>query len=225
MSKKREIDICICTFQRPHITETLQSIAKMNIHDDVAVRVIIADNDETPSSQARVEENAKALPFPLVYIHAPARNISIARNACLDAAKANLVIFIDDDEVVDKNWLNAFLDRMDQTGADALIGPVKAIYLPSCPQWIIDGDFHSREAVYKNGEVVTGYTANLIFDQTAKAFKGKRFRVELGQSGGEDSCFLKEAYEAGAKLEYAKSSISGISSKLFNKFIAYSLSI
>jgi hypothetical protein len=38
------------------------------------------------------------LSLDCLYVHAPARNISIARNACLDAADAPLIAFIDDDE-------------------------------------------------------------------------------------------------------------------------------
>ncbi len=204
---KCEIDICICTFQRPHIVETLKSIAAMQIDPDWSLRVIIADNDETPSSKATIMPLEKELPFALIYIHAPARNISIARNACLDAAKAPLVAFIDDDEIVDENWLGEMLARLDATNADAVIGPVKAIYQESCPRWVKEGDYHSRAAVYVDGKIVTGYTANVLFDQTAKPFKDKRFRLELGRTGGEDSTFLKEAYLDGAKIEYAANAI------------------
>ena len=204
---KREIDICICTFQRPHIVETLKSLAAMNIDPDWSLRAIIADNDETSSSKESVEEAAKSLPFPLTYLHAPARNISIARNACLDESKALLVAFIDDDEIVEKNWLAEMLQRLDETNAHAVIGPVKAIYEENCPDWVKEGDYHSRAAVYVKDEIITGYTANVLFDQTSKPFKDRRFRLELGQTGGEDSTFLKAAYKDGAKIEYAENAM------------------
>lgn len=204
---KREIDICVCTFQRPHIIETLQSLGRMNIDPDWTLRVIIADNDETPSSKETVGAVAKELPFSLTYLHAPARNISIARNACLDETKAPLVSFIDDDEVVDENWLTELVKHLEETNAQAVIGPVKAIYENGCPEWMKEGDYHSREAVFVNGEIMTGYTANVLFDQTSAPFKGQRFRLELGQTGGEDSAFLKAAHHAGAKIEYAPNAL------------------
>lgn len=200
---KREIDICICTFQRPHILETLQSIAAMKANPDWAIHVIIADNDETPSSRKMIEAKQEAFPYPLTYIHAPSRNISIARNACLDKAKAPLVAFIDDDEIVSQNWLVEMVTRMEDTKAQAILGPVKAIYQDQCPTWIKEGDYHSNYPAYVDGKITTGYTGNLLFNQTAKPFKNKRFRLELGQTGGEDSMFFKEAYLAGAKIEYA----------------------
>jgi len=203
----RDIDICVCTFQRPHITETIKSLGQMDISPDWKLRIIIADNDETPSSKKTVEDAGSQLPFPLKYIHAPARNISIARNACLDEAKAQFVIFIDDDEIVEKNWLTELIKRLDETKADAVLGPVKAIYQDDCPAWVKEGDFHSRAATYVSGEITTGYTANVLLDQTSKPFKDRRFRLELGQTGGEDSSFLKEAYRAGAKIEYAPNAL------------------
>jgi len=203
----REIDICVCTFRRPHIVQTLNSLAAMNTNADWSLRAIVADNDEIPSTKETIEAVAKNFPFPLIYIHAPARNISIARNACLDNAKAPLVAFIDDDEIVDESWLIEIVKRLDETKADAVIGPVKAIYEDNCPDWVRKGDYLSREAVYVNGEICTGYTANVLFDQTSMPFKGQRFLIELGQTGGEDSAFLKSAYQKGAKIEYAPNAL------------------
>ena len=203
MSRPHEIAICICTFQRPHIAQTLASIANIQTEPQWNISIIIADNDETPSSKERVEGAGKSLPFPLTYVHAPARNISIARNACLNATKAPIIVFIDDDEIVEPQWLSALIGRMDETNADAVIGPVKAIYEDNAPSWIKDGDFHARSAVYVNGKIVTGYTANALFNRNSKTFKARVFRLDLGQSGGEDSTFFKDAYKAGAKIEYA----------------------
>jgi len=204
---KHEIDICICTFQRDHITKTIHSLGQMAINEEYKIRIIIADNDETPSSKDKVEAAAKTLPFPLTYIHAPARNISIARNACLDKSKSDLVIFIDDDEMVEEQWLIELLECMEQTKADAVIGPVRVIYDETCPHWVSEGDYLSRTAVYVGDEIQTGYTANLLFNKAAPAFKNKRFALELGQSGGEDSVFLNNAYKAGAKIAYAPKAI------------------
>ena len=66
------------------------------------MRLVIADNDDTDSAREVVAQAAQTAPFPCHYIHAPARNISLARNACLDAATARqgLIVSLDDDETV-----------------------------------------------------------------------------------------------------------------------------
>ena len=52
------------------------------------------------------------------YIHAPARNISIARNACVEAATGKWIAFIDDDELASENWLQHHYDEAIRKGHD-----------------------------------------------------------------------------------------------------------
>ncbi|TIX15341.1 MAG: glycosyltransferase, partial [Mesorhizobium sp.] len=84
-AKTRSIDICVCTFRRPELADTLRSIAAMDRPAGFEIGVVVADNDDQPSAQALVKALAQELKLPIRYRHAPARNISIARNACLDA--------------------------------------------------------------------------------------------------------------------------------------------
>jgi succinoglycan biosynthesis protein ExoM len=98
MKSTLSIDVLICTFRRASIRDTLDSIALQDVPGHVCLRVVVADNDETPSAQDLITGLANRYPHPLHYLHAPARNISIARNACLDHATADWVAFIDDDE-------------------------------------------------------------------------------------------------------------------------------
>lgn len=195
------VDICICTFQRPQIVETLTSVAQIDVPDGVAVRVIIADNDDTPTAQGAVA--AVSMPFELAYVHAPSRNISIARNACLDAATADFVVFIDDDESVEPNWFSALLNKQRETGAEVVLGPALALYPEDAPDWLREGDYHSSTATYVDGEIRTAYTCNVLIERTAPPIEGKRFRLELGKTGGEDTVFFAEIYRDGGRFAYA----------------------
>ena len=68
------IDICICTFRRSFLAQTLGSIAQLD-HDGHAIRIIIADNDHVSSARSLVESLREEVPFPITYLHAPAANI------------------------------------------------------------------------------------------------------------------------------------------------------
>src|SRR5262249_43890547 len=81
------IDICVCTYRRAQVVETLRSLGRLDREPDWAIRVIVVDNDETPSAFELAEATAREMALTLTYVHAPARNISIARNAGLNAAK------------------------------------------------------------------------------------------------------------------------------------------
>jgi succinoglycan biosynthesis protein ExoM len=200
------IDICICTFRRGHVADTLRSISQLSIKPDWSINVIIADNDDTPSARDIVEKTARDCPYPVRYYHAPARNISVARNACLAAATAPLVAFIDDDELASPQWLTALIATQESTDADVVLGPAQAVYSPQCPSWMVKGDFHSIKPVWVGNEIITGYTSSVLFRRLAAPIEGRRFRLDLGQ-GGEDTMFFSEVWRAGGKIAYAPNAL------------------
>lgn len=195
------IDICLCTFRRPHLEATLRSLAALVTKPEWNIRVIVADNDETPSAQPLAQNTAAATGLNLLYIHAPARNISIARNACLDAATAPLIAFIDDDEIATPEWLMVLVSTLQSSQSSIVLGPVQAIYADSAPAWMKQGNFHATLPVWENGQIITGYTCNVIFRK--EAIGSLRFRLELGRSGGEDTDFFTQLHQAGHRIAYA----------------------
>lgn len=199
------VDICICTFRRPHLAETLRSVARADSGGH-QLRIIIADNDHEPTARALVEELRAELGLPVTYLHAPAANICIARNACLDRAEADFVAFIDDDEVVSSGWIAALMARAEATGAAAVLGPALAVYGAEAPRWMVEGDFHSTYPVFVGGVIRTGYTCNVLIRWSAP-YRGLRFDVALGQSGGEDTAFFYQLTGLGGTIDYAPEAV------------------
>lgn len=201
-----DIDICICTFRRPHIAETIKSIARQNLLSSQKIRLIVADNDDYPTAQELVEKTAQQNSLPLIYVHAPARNISRARNACLAAATAPLIAFVDDDELVSPQWLSSLIDTQEKTGADAVLGPVQAVYRPDCPAWLKKSDFHSSLPVWKDGIIISGGAGNVLLKRASVA--ALRFREDLGRSGGEDTAYFHELIQSGGRISFAGDAIA-----------------
>ncbi|MDB5492385.1 MAG: glycosyl transferase family [Micavibrio sp.] len=201
------LDLCICTFRRAHIADTLRSVAAMNKAPNLRLHIIVADNDDTPSARNIIEEAARECHLDLTYIHAPARNISIARNACLAAATEKLVAFIDDDELVSPQWLDEMTGTLQMTKADVVMGPVIAVYGASAPQWMKDGNFHSTIPVRVNGRVTTGGSGNVLMRRDSAVIAGRRFHTDLGKSGGEDSEFFAAVQRAGGTIAFAERAI------------------
>lgn len=197
------IDIAVCTYRRPELDRTLLSLAVLTVPAGAQLRIIVADNDVTPSARGRVDAMRSAVPFEIAYVHCPASNISIARNACLDHAIGDFVAFIDDDETACEDWLTELLVMADTTGADAVLGPVRAIYDNTAPIWMRDGDFHSTLPVWVAGEIRTGYTCNVLLRRSAPSLVGRRFNVALGRTGGEDTEFFTHMHEAGGRIAFA----------------------
>lgn len=198
-----KIDIAVCTFRRPELVQALGSLAAMAVPDEARIRLIVADNDVTPSARQMVELAAARMPFPVHYVHCPASNISLARNACLDEADADFLAFVDDDETVTRNWLLALLRQAVESDADVVLGPVRAIYGPDVPDWMRDADLHSTAPVWIDGTIRTGYTCNTLMRLDAPSIRGRRFDLALGKTGGEDTDFFTRAHDAGGVISYA----------------------
>jgi succinoglycan biosynthesis protein ExoM len=136
-------------------------------------------------------------------VHCPAANISLARNACLDASSgADYLAFVDDDETVSREWLCELVATARETGADAVFGPVNANYALTAPSWLAEGDFHSTMPVFVEGEIKTGYTCNVLVKCKGLA-AGLRFNLKRGKTGGEDTEFFARLHGLGGELAFS----------------------
>jgi succinoglycan biosynthesis protein ExoM len=203
MTDMPNIDICVCTFRRHELADTLRSLAAMDLPEGFRIGIVVADNDEVPSAEGLVAVLARELSLKIRYVHCPARNISRARNACLDASSADFLAFIDDDEKATGAWLKRLVEAAQATGADVVLGPVKARYGAGAPGWMQLGDFHSTYPVFVQGEIRTGYTCNALLRTNSPSIAGRRFSLERGQSGGEDTEFFDQVFGAGGRIAYA----------------------
>ena len=201
------IDVGICTFRRPELRETLMSLFALEVPADAVIRLIVADNDVQPSAKPLIDELRVLSPHDITYVHCPKANISIARNACLAESTGDFLAFIDDDEAASPDWLFELYTAARATGADAVLGPVRAIYDSMSPEWMRSGDFHSTQPVWVRGEIITGYTCNVLLDMHSPHIVGRRFDLALGQSGGEDTQFFTAMKDHGGRIAFAPAAI------------------
>ena len=135
------ITVGICTYRRPAILDTLRSLAGQSLRD-CRQRILVIDNDDTDIARGRIEQAGRDLGLDLRYLHAPGSNISIARNAGLDACETDWLAFIDDDEIAEPDWLQLMRDQaMQYAEIAAVFGPMQAIYGETAPGWLKRGDF------------------------------------------------------------------------------------
>lgn len=200
----RDVDVCVCTFRRESVADLLASLAKL-VTPGWRMRVIVADNDDTPSARETVERAFAAHGLDGRYIHAPARNISVARNACLNAATAPLIAFIDDDETARPDWLARLIARHEATQASVVFGRVKAVYAADAPAWMPVADLHSTPPPIRNGEISGGYTCNVLLRRAAVG--ALRFDPAFGRSGGEDTTFFAQLQQDRVKMVYASDAV------------------
>lgn len=197
------IDIGVCTFRRSLLAQTLRSLDRLDLPPGYRVSILVADNDDAPTAQPLVAALADEIGLPVRYHHCPARNISLARNTCLEHSDARFMAFIDDDEEAAGNWLGELLNVMEAEKADVVLGPVRAEYGDEAPDWMRRGDFHSTFPVVVKGAIRTGYTCNVLLRMASPAISTRRFSLAKGRSGGEDTEFFHAVHRAGGKIAYA----------------------
>lgn len=196
-----KIDVLICTYKRTVLDQCLTSVLAQDLPEGLVVNVIVADNASTKWALECVMEHAKNTPITIQYLHAPADNISIARNACLESATGDYVAFLDDDEIAPNDWLAQLC--WDMGGHDVVFGPVVAQYPPDAPNWIVRNDFHSTTLDSAQGVIQTGYAGNVVMRWRGMPWVQERFDLALGATGGEDTDFFNRLYKLGAILTFS----------------------
>jgi succinoglycan biosynthesis protein ExoM len=200
------VTVCICTFRRPSsLVVAMKSVAAQILPGDARFTMVVIDNDREATARPIVERFRAETDFPVEYRHRPGENISIARNAGLDAVEAPWLAFLDDDEFASPHWLAQLLAA--RAGAQAVFGPCEAIYREDVPSWMKRADFHSNRIRELKGAIDTGYTSNVLIDMNFVRRHELRFDVALGRSGGEDTIFFHAMYRLGGVLEYAPQAI------------------
>lgn len=197
------LDICVCTFRRPSLLETLHSLLALEVPEGIAARILVIDNDDEPSAATLIDRLGTDTRLPVTYLHKPGRNISIARNAALEASAAPLLAFIDDDETAHPRWIAELLAMRAASKAEIVLGPVDAVYPDTAPSWMQRSALHATRPVWIKDEIKTGYSCNVLIDRTDPTVAQARFDLSFGRTGGEDSFYFRALTAGGAKIAFA----------------------
>lgn len=101
------VSVVVTTHDRPDsLEETLRSIARV---DYPHFEIIIIDNAPSNAAAAELVERLSAELGNLRYMREDRPGLCWARNCGLQAAQGDLVVFTDDDVLVDKYWLAALV--------------------------------------------------------------------------------------------------------------------
>ncbi|MBO4499072.1 MAG: glycosyltransferase [Bacteroidaceae bacterium] len=215
------ISVIICTYNREkYIYNVMKSIAEGNYPVD-KYEIVFVDNNCTDGTCDEVERFAKDYPqVNLKKVKEKAQGLSHARNRGIIESSGDILIYVDDDATVNKEYLSvydAFFAA--NPGIDAAGGP----YIPHYeegdePKWMT---YHLRR-------LLTGY---LYFGDKEKPFPGDNYpgggnaayrrhvfekvgpyNVELGRNGGnlaggEEKDIFDKMKTAGMSFRYLPDAI------------------
>jgi succinoglycan biosynthesis protein ExoM len=193
--------VCVATYKRSQLLrKLLDSILSQNLPDTIELQVIVVDNDVGKSAEHIVKEYKGGKNICFEYFVQPEKNISLTRNVAVHNSKGEFLLFIDDDEEADKNWVINHIGALTQYNADAAFGPVVPSFHDQTPGWIREGDFfarpHSADGAYPS--LLT--TANCIVKAELIQSEPGPFDPTYGVTGGEDSHLFTRLKIKGARF-------------------------
>jgi glycosyltransferase involved in cell wall biosynthesis len=202
------VAICIATFRRPEGLERLiASLGRLTFADAAPqITIVVVDNDAAadpaappPRSRHRIVRHIE-----------PARGLASVRNACLDHAppSADFIAFVDDDEWVEPQWLDALLAMQRATGAEIVQGPVRPAYPIPPPNWMSEGGYHEVGPFDDGQRLQHGATGNVLIARDALSRAGARFASDYNASGGEDVDFFAFMLARGCRMVAAAEAVA-----------------
>jgi succinoglycan biosynthesis protein ExoM len=192
------VSVLIASMGRESLLRTLQSIEAATLPAGQDLEVVVADDSPDQAVPRLIADR-----YPQVrVVDVNAQNVSRARNACLDAARGDWLIFVDDDEHVEPDWLVQHLAVAEEYAADAVFGPVYHLYPESAPDWFRAADplFQDWRWSETGRRIDHGRTGNTLIRRTTLDRLGLRFDDAFGKAGGEDDDFFRRMAARGAKL-------------------------
>lgn len=204
------LTVIICTYNRSaSLQETLDSLRMLDVAD-LDGEIVLVDNNSSDDTRATIESFLPHSPLPARYVFEGRQGLSHARNAGIDHASGTLVVFSDDDVIVDPAWLREIADAFRTHRPAAIGGKILPKWQVPPPDWL-SRDLHSFLALLDYGDepldmhepVLWG--ANLAIRRDV--FQTMRFHAGLGRSGdklynGEDSALLQQLIDRGERVLY-----------------------
>ena len=195
--------ISCCTCMRPKmLSEALESIKKIKIPRGIKVELLVVDNDKFQTARKVVEDFQTTSKIKSNYCVEEQRGIANARNRVLKEAialGASHIAFLDDDEIVDENWLFshvAFYQNNEKVFISS--GPTFNKFKKSYPRYITQNKIFKQSSTKLTGEERT-YCAsgNVFFPVSIAKDAGIFFDNSYVFMGGEDGDFFKRASKEG----------------------------
>lgn len=185
------ITLIICTYNREkYIGPLLDSIAK-NDYPTTDYEIVLVDNNCTDNTHGVCEQFTAAHPqINFRYTVEPEQGLSAARNKGIKEAKGDIIIYVDDDALVDSDYIRIYAEHF-ATHPETMAagGPIEPLYETSEPAWMSPYtkalltawmNYGDKVREYPKGRYPGGGNAayrKVVFDKVGL------FNTELGRKG------------------------------------------
>ena len=213
--KNKKIIICVPTYKRPnYLKKNLTSLIEQDF--DYKHEIVVVDNDINQSAKSVVNKLNDSK-IKLNYYTENKRGISAVRNKCIEACKeknADYLIFIDDDEIAEKNWLKNLTKTAERYKAEVVSGPVLCKFEKE-PSNAIQKVFFYRRRLETGSIIENCASGNVLINMDI--FKERphlTFNKNFNIMGGGDTYFFMQVRALGIKMIWCDEAVA-------HEFISY----
>lgn len=201
-----DFTVIICTYNRSHnLPACIDGLARQQGVDGFDWEVLVVDNNSTDNTRQVVEELASKLTIRLRYAFEPQQGLNYARNRGIEESDSRYFCFVDDDILVDQNWLAALYSALESKDADAVGGRIHLDPDIKLPPWItsevrgfLGYQDYGEEPFMMDGIKQYPYGGNMSINRRVVARIGM-FNPKLGRKG--EGRNRKELFK-GAETDY-----------------------
>jgi len=216
-----DISAILCTYNRcQSLARALESLTASILPETTQWEVLVVDNNSSDQTKAAVQEFWQRYPGRFRYLFEPQQGKSYALNTGIREARGNILAFVDDDVIVEPEWLQnltATLNDRKWAGCGGRILPEPG-FVP--PHWLaVDGPCNLVGALcayFDAGDMPCElkqppFGANMAFRKEMFEKYGD-FRTDLGpfpnkKIGFEDTEFGSRLMQAGERLRYVPTAV------------------
>lgn len=197
------ISVCVCTYKRLELLELcLESVAETTVPEGVELNIVVIDNDEQASSRPLIDQIRVSFSGQIIYVCEPRRGIPCARNRAIEEVEklgSEFLIFIDDDEWVEKDWLVRLEDYCRLKGGGSVVSGAVIADLPDNTPGFVKAQFSRQKRT--TGEIVSACaTNNVIVPMAAITRTRLKFDESFPLAGGTDTIFFHQLSEQGVQI-------------------------
>ncbi len=206
------VEIAICTWNRAELLDkTLANLRNLVIPHDVDWEVLVVNNNCTDATDEVLARHARRLPLRRLFESQP--GVSHARNLASANARGDLLLWTDDDVLVDRHWLERYVEAAQSDPSAAFFGgPVEPWFESSPPEWLIE--------MLKVRGIDGAYAVRRLGDRIVRFDSGNCREMPYGANFAIRTCIQKE-YAFDARLgRIQKQTLSGEETTLLQRIIA-----
>jgi len=203
------ISVIIATYNRClSLEDTLESLLAQDHDCTFDYEIIVVDNNSTDKTKAVVATYVTKFNGRLRYLFESKQGKVFALRTGMEEARGEILVFTDDDVVVDKKWLLTITEVFDRKKIDLLAGKIVPIFKEKKPEWIIN-EFYKGPLVYfdlgdgyfeNSKQKILPVGANMSFlKEAVQKYGGFIF----SESRGEDEELGERWHRLGATIGYS----------------------